>query len=562
MRSTSSSTVACLAVLLASCSGVGTASAPAPSAGQTAARPSATPAGGGDAVSVSRDTVYVVREVVADSAPTDVFVPLESDRLEESSLTRPAAVGETVLIERVAAIIDRPPYDQVHWGIVAKDLHDGHVLLSLNAHHTFAPASNQKVLTGAAVLSALGPDHRFRTGVFATGPTRRGSVDGALVLVGVGDPTWSEAFHPSWRTVFDALADSLLAQGARRFSGPLLIDASAWDTTGVPGSWMVEDVGWSWGASGGPFVVAGGQVALTVSAAQSVGGSASVSAEPRLASGRVRVEVRSALTDSARVQSRPPGEDGRLVVSGTVPPGWRRTLRIAQGDPVRVAGELLYEVLTERGISFEGGLAFAWDAEAALVGGCAAGRVPDCPAARRLATLTSPPLIEIVQAALEPSDNFITDQLAHALAQATIGRGGWRQVPEALETELGRSFNVLSRDVEVVDGSGLSIYNLVTPRALVDVLTQMRIRPGGDRFRAALPEPGERGSTMAGRLRSLQGRVFAKTGSLTHVNSLSGYLVRDNGREMVFSILSNGSGLDSDEVRDAIDRLVVELARW
>ncbi|MEZ4426044.1 MAG: D-alanyl-D-alanine carboxypeptidase/D-alanyl-D-alanine-endopeptidase [Gemmatimonadota bacterium] len=552
------------ALVLMGCSGV---AAPPGSPPPERARPAS--GNGSAAVATAlpapdtvRDTVYVVREAAPADREQGVFVPLEVERPEGSALTRPAASGDPAVIERVAAIIDRPPFDQMHWGIVAKDLHDGHLLLSLNAHHKFAPASNMKVLAGAAALSALGPEHRFRTPAFATGPLSGGTVRGALVVVGSGDPSFSDAFHPSWRTPFDRLADSLLAVGARRFDGPLVIDVAAWDSTSVPGSWMVEDLGWSWGASGGAFVVAGGQVALTLDAPSTVGAEVPVRSEPRLASGRLELDVRTAATDTAIVHSRPLGENGRIRLSGRVPPRWRRTLRIAQGDPVRVAGELLYQVLTERGIRFDGGLAFAWEREAELPGGCAAGRIASCPAAHRLATLTSPPLMELLDAALGPSDNWIMDQLTRALAQSSTGTGGWEQAGDAVAEELGRAYNVLAYDVDVVDGSGLSAYNLATPRALVDVLTQIRIRPEGERFRRALAEPGEAGTTLSGRLGSLGGRVFAKTGSLTHTNSLSGYLVRDNGRELVFSILTNASGLDGRAVRDVIDALVVELARW
>jgi len=492
----------------------------------------------------------------------DVFVPLEALGTTQPRAIHLATAFDPELRARVADLIESPPFDQMRWGIVAKDLHDGEVLFSLNSREKFTPASNMKVLASAAALSGLGPDYRFETGVYATGSIRPGGIDGSLVVVGVGDPTLSDRFHPSWRSPLEALADSLRDAGIRNVSGPLVIDVSSWDSTSVPGSRMVEDVGWSWGASGGAFAVQGGQVVLQVRAPSQPDRQATVTADPRLSSGRLAIDIRTAATDTAIVDARPAGEDGRLVVSGSVPPAWRRTLRVAQGDPVRVAGELLYEVLTARGMVFEGGLVFAWEPNASLPGGCASGRVGSCPAARRIATLTSPPLHRVLDQILGPSDNWVTDQVVRAMAQQLDGRGGWSEASEVIKAELARSYSVLSKDVEVVDASGLSPYNLLTPRSLVDVLTQIRIGSEGERFRRALAEPNESGSTLEYRLRSLEGRLFAKTGSLRHVNSLSGYLVRDNGREMVFSILSNSSGLEAREVRLRIDALVLELSRW
>jgi D-alanyl-D-alanine carboxypeptidase/D-alanyl-D-alanine-endopeptidase (penicillin-binding protein 4) len=116
-------------------------------------------------------------------------------------------------------------------------------------------------------------------------------------------------------------------------------------------------------------------------------------------------------------------------------------------------------------------------------------------------------------------------------------------------------------DVRPRDGSGLSAYNLLTPRAVVSALRHMAARPDGIAFRAALAEPGEVESTLEERLAGLEGRVFAKTGSISNVNTLSGYLVRANGEEVVFSILSNATGVDAGEVRAAIDDVVRVLAR-
>ena len=101
----------------------------------------------------------------------------------------------------------------------------------------------------------------------------------------------------------------------------------------------------------------------------------------------------------------------------------------------------------------------------------------------------------------------------------------------------------------------------MTPRALVRILQYLSSNQNNGTYRSALAIPGEEDSTLQERLSDLEGRVFAKTGTISNVNSLSGYLTRDDGSEVVFSILSNGSGLPSGQVRDAIDDIVRILAR-
>jgi D-alanyl-D-alanine carboxypeptidase/D-alanyl-D-alanine-endopeptidase (penicillin-binding protein 4) len=130
-----------------------------------------------------------------------------------------------------------------------------------------------------------------------------------------------------------------------------------------------------------------------------------------------------------------------------------------------------------------------------------------------------------------------------------------------MRTFLTEQVGVDSLDIAPRDGSGLSAYNLVTPRALVRILQYMQRGTNASTYRAAMAQPGEEDSTLERRLMDLQGRLFAKTGTISNVNSLSGYLVRDDGTDVIFSILSNGSGLPASSVRTAIDDVVRVLAR-
>jgi D-alanyl-D-alanine carboxypeptidase/D-alanyl-D-alanine-endopeptidase (penicillin-binding protein 4) len=178
-----------------------------------------------------------------------------------------------------------------------------------------------------------------------------------------------------------------------------------------------------------------------------------------------------------------------------------------------------------------------------------------------VATLESPRLMEIVEGILEPSQNWMTEQLLRALAAYFGDEGSWSIGVDLVEAYLTEHVGVDTLDVAARDGSGLSAYNLVTPRALVRVLRHMHDGPYAAQYRAALAEPGEEDSSLEERLLDLEGRVWAKTGTISNVNSLSGYLVREDGREVVFSILTNGSGLPSSYVRSAIDDIVRTLAR-
>jgi D-alanyl-D-alanine carboxypeptidase/D-alanyl-D-alanine-endopeptidase (penicillin-binding protein 4) len=155
----------------------------------------------------------------------------------------------------------------------------------------------------------------------------------------------------------------------------------------------------------------------------------------------------------------------------------------------------------------------------------------------------------------------MTEQTVRALGARYGDEGSWNEGIDVVEAYLVNEVGVRPSDISARDGSGLSFYNLITPRAIVRILTEMHQMPWAAEYRDAMAEPGEDGSTLENRLEGLEGRIFAKTGTISNVNSLSGYLVRENGHEIVFSILTNGSGLPSSRVRRAIDEIVHALAR-
>jgi D-alanyl-D-alanine carboxypeptidase/D-alanyl-D-alanine-endopeptidase (penicillin-binding protein 4) len=170
-------------------------------------------------------------------------------------------------------------------------------------------------------------------------------------------------------------------------------------------------------------------------------------------------------------------------------------------------------------------------------------------------------LAEIVKAILEPSQNWMAEQLVRTLGAELGRKGSWEEGFGVEQEFLSQEVGVDSLDITYQDGSGLSAYNLVTPRAMVRILEYMRDSSNSGIFRNALASPGEEESTLRNRLLALESRVFAKTGSITHVNALSGYVFTDSGKELIFSILTNGSGLPPEEVRAAIDRVTEAAAR-
>jgi len=469
--------------------------------------------------------------------------------------------GASVDRGAVDRILDAPPLDQVSFGVLAVDAASGRTLYARNAHRKFVPASNQKVLVTSASLSLLGADWRYDTSLWGTGPVEDGTLKGDLVLVATGDPTLSDRFWEDGHAALAALADSLAAAGVRRVAGALVVDVSAWDSTTVGPTWEVEDLRFAYGATGGAFALDEGEVRVVVEGGAREGDAARVTWSPLGDAGFVVSRLVTAPADSStRVRPDYLPESRRLVLEGRVGASVADTVSYALRDPVRQATAALERVLEERGVRLGAGSWVAWEDGLGLSGGCHTGAVIVCPGASRLAGIHSPPLSEIVEGILEPSQNWMTEQLVRTLGALRGEGGSWSEGADVVTRFLVEEVGVDSLDVAPRDGSGLSAYNLVTPRALVAVLRHMAGGPNAAAYRAALAEPNEEDSTLERRLPELEGRLFAKTGTISNVNSLSGYLVGTDGREVVFSILSNGSGLPSARVRAAIDDVVRELA--
>jgi len=479
-------------------------------------------------------------------------------------------------LDELRSIPITPPMDGVQWGILFVDLETGAVLYALNASRRFIPASNRKVPVTAAAMDLLGPDFRWQVSLHSgSRPDGSGALPGDLVLLAGGDPTLGPPFHPSAGAALDSLAAVVEGAGIRSIQGALVVDASNWDSTAVPGSWMVEDLEGVSGASGGVFSVGLGLLQFEVVGGEAAGDTAAVTWDPPGDGLFVENQVvtRAGGGPSLRLVHLP--ESGRVRLVGGVAPGERRVFRAAVREAVAESARGLVAALEARGIQVEGGARVAWDPADPALRSCAPPSDPrgaqgavngpaprrGCPGLRALATRVSPPLHEVVDAILGPSQNWMTEQLLRTLG-AELGAGGnWREGMRLERGWLQGTAGVDSLDVQQRDGSGMSAQNLVTPRAMVQVLERAARAPWAPLYRDALPEPGEEDTTLESRLPELRGRVHAKTGTLTNVTTLSGYLVTDSGRTLVFSILTNGSGLPSSTVRGAIDRLVLEAAR-
>ena len=489
---------------------------------------------------------------------------------------------------RVAdSIISTAPLDRAHIGIEVYDPTSGRILYRHNNERRFVPASNQKLWPTTTALHELGPEWRYRTPVLALGANAEAGSAQAVVVVGRGDPTFSSRFHSTAAdsladslaagrmdavsaaraqrrdlAVLDSLADSVVAGGVKHITGDLIIDASYFDEEIIPGTWTFGNLNGTSAPPTGAFVVAEGIFRVGVTPGLTVGAPPTVEPMgPRNVVPLLNRAVTSDVGTGRRTDnSRGPWNDTLRITGAIGVDAGAQYLRLPMADPVRFAAHAFADALRVRGILIDGTVRVVHDsAEAAGLREGRLGAMTGALPVSQVAAWTSPPLGEIVHAILAPSQNWIAEQLLRTIGAEKRGEGSWR-AGLAVETAfLFTTVGIDSAALRMNDGSGMSPQNLVTPHAVVQLYNYARTAPWSEVFRAALAKPGQPG-TLSTRLRTLEGRVAGKTGTLNSVNALSGYVRTHDDRELIFSIISNASGLPSGPVVGAIDRMVEALA--
>jgi D-alanyl-D-alanine carboxypeptidase/D-alanyl-D-alanine-endopeptidase (penicillin-binding protein 4) len=470
------------------------------------------------------------------------------------------------LLEAIPKLIDSSPAARTaFWGIQIVDVATGKTLYELNPDHFFVPASNTKLFSTSLALTRLGPDYTFTTRVWAASPPDdQGRIRGNIRLAGGGDPNLSARAVPyrmgpstgNPLAAIEDLADQMVARGVKRIDGDIVGDDTwyLWQPYAV--GWAVDDPQSDDGPAVSALTLNDNTVTLTIRPGAAAGDPAALSLNPPLEFYRIENRVRTvAAGGERRVHfKRIPGSlDAQLW--GTIPlRGGSLDMLLGIEDPALYAAEALRTALAERGVSVTGS-AVARHAFPDEVADLKQGQVGDpLPAGEaELARRVSAPLIEDLRITAKVSQNLHAELALRAVARARRNLGSFEAGQEELKaflTEIGvdpGAYNIL-------DGSGLTRLNLVTPAAVVKLLRYMYDSPARDNWISLLPVGGQDG-TLASRFAENAGRVHAKTGSLSHVSALSGYVQRADGSWVAFSILVNNYNGRTPEVRGIMDRI-------
>ena len=468
--------------------------------------------------------------------------------------TLPARSSVEQLQDTIDAVLASPALTRGTWGVAVQSLARGDTLYAHNSGKLMIPASTMKLVTLAAAAERLGWDYSYDTRVVAVGTIDRGLLDGELVVVGSGDPSLDDWDGAATRT-FESWVERLKDAGVRAVSGQVVGDDNAFDDNALGTGWAWDDLAASYATGVGALQFNENTAQVTVAPGTTPGEPAIVSAAPLSAS----LTLRNLATTTgpelpAAVSVRPVPHERAIEVRGAVPVSSGSVTRnVSVGNATAYFLGALQDALAAGGIDVRGGVA---DIDDLPVPPRTAGGIA-------LVLHQSPPLSTLATTMMKLSQNLYAETLLRTLGGATSGVGS-AQAGRAAVVEALNAWNIPPDEVIQADGSGLSRYNMATPRALVRVLAHVY---DDDRLRApfmdALPVAGVDG-TLAERTRGTPaaGNIRAKTGSLSNARAVAGYVTTADGEPLAFAILANHYGTPATVVDEATDRILVTLAQY
>jgi D-alanyl-D-alanine carboxypeptidase/D-alanyl-D-alanine-endopeptidase (penicillin-binding protein 4) len=466
---------------------------------------------------------------------------------------KPAA--PPTLEQRLAWAAKRRPVARSEYAVVVARLGDPSPLVAVNADRPLILASTTKLLTTAAALDRLGDEYRFRTRLYRdteVGPD--GTLPGRLIVLGGGDPALSgRLYDDDPLAVFRPWAESLARQGIRRIEGGLRLDTTFFDDVKFHPDWPEEQEGRWYQAPVSALSYNDNVVLVRASGGLRPGRPAVLGfhpAGPYLLSLIGRVTTTSHRTWMGVRRS---AGSRTVVAAGSV--GRNRTWMgdVTVPDPPLYFAAAFTRVLEDAGIG---------------VGGPPEelNRAPEGPtvsAARILLHTHETPLLVAITVANKRSQSFFAEQILKTLGAERRHLGSWENGLAEVRDFLA-SLGLDPGSYQLADGSGRSRNDRASAAAYVDFLQALATRwPHFEAFEKTMAVSGDPDGTLRSRLRTdaTYGRVVAKTGTISGVVTLCGYVTAKSGQRYVFAILING-GISEKRGHAWQDRFLNELAKF
>ena len=435
-----------------------------------------------------------------------------------------SAISAQTITNAVNGVLQRTHHarlKETNYGIIVTSMKNGKILYQRNANRLFTPASVQKLFTAAAALQYLKPTYKFKTGFYTNGTVRHHTLEGNLYVKFSGDPSLRQK-------QLQKMADEFRNMDIKHINGHVYIDNFAFNKVPYPPGWIWDDLSYSYAAPMNAVIIDRNKFSLKFIPSKIKGHKPKLisSLPPGVATFTNTMRMVNAASDDCPLTIYS-DMSNHYRISGCFDKRWGTQARsLAVRDMVRYAKVEITNLLKQRGIHYKGKVTLH--------------RTPENPVP--LVVHASKPISKLIHHMLKRSDNLYTNALFKAIGENYYGTSGsWQNGLRALESILKIPTGINFQKSLLTDGAGLSRYNLISPHQLVKLLYfvyhNSRVKPA---LYAALPVAGVDG-TLVGRMYSLgrSRRVHAKTGSMTGVSALSGYVITKHHGVVGFAMMFN-----------------------
>jgi D-alanyl-D-alanine carboxypeptidase/D-alanyl-D-alanine-endopeptidase (penicillin-binding protein 4) len=412
-----------------------------------------------------------------------------------------------------------------------KSLRTGEILYKKNADKLFIPASTQKLFTTSAAAILLGDKFKYVTSLYLNGEIRNGKIAGDLVVKGFGDPTISSKFmNGGAARLFEEWADTLKAKGVNEILGDIIGDDSAFDDELLGKGWPSDSEQYFYAAESGALSLNDNCVYVTITPTF-IGEHANITLSPLTEYVKIenKIITVSPNSDEGVTFERIHGTN-EIVFKGKIRKNSKPVSEyVSVSNPTKFFLTVFREVLEKRGFKFAGEVLSSKELQSA----------PDEEDYILLASHKSIPLKDIIKETNKNSNNYFAEQLIKTIGYKQFNYGSVENGLKACR-DLFNDMGVNLDYMYMVDGSGLSRLNLVTPRHIVNLLSYMYKSEAFETLYNSLPIAGIDGSLSARMRRTgAENNVRAKPGYNTGVSSLAGYVKTFEGEPLVFCMMVN-----------------------
>lgn len=457
--------------------------------------------------------------------------PIETEMPSESQ----DASSLTATLSRLTQTAD----NQGEVGMIVRSMKTGQAIYAYHADQSFVPASTMKIMVAEAALLHLGADYQFTTAIYTDAPNTQGSVlNGNIYVRFSGDPSLN--YH-------DLLA--LFSELKNRYTsihGNVIVDNASFDQNYTARGWNPKDLGYCFSAPIGSAIINQNCIDIKIASGKSNGAPIRIYPSEDYFYPPIHSQVITQSRSGCHLNLSTE-QNGTLNLDGCMPRNRHLNITYVIPSPNAYSFALVKHALQLTGMSIQGTISN--------------GITPA--GANAIAAHHSEPLRVLIHSMLKKSNNIIASALYKKLGSLLTQRSGsWQNGASAVSSILQTHANLNSSGLRMIDGSGLSHDNLVTPTQMMQVLnTAYHSDAIRDDFIDALPIAGVDG-TLKHRLYPVARKVKAKTGTVNGVASLAGYAQTRGGDTLAFVILMNGKKGMHWKYKGLEDKMVMALTQY